>query len=157
MRHLIYPVPDPELPFLGVHFSRTLAARSRRGRTPCSRSAATGIGVGVLGTWAASRRPGFWRMARRYWPVGVAELYRSLNDRALARALARLVPGITDTDLRPIPAGVRAQAVARDGTCSTTSCCARPAVVHVLNAPSPAATASLVIGESIATRALERL
>ena len=102
--------------------------------------------------------PGFWRMARQYWPVGVAEVYRSLNKRALARALARLVPGITDTDLRPYLAGVRAQAVARDGTLLDDFVLRETArAVHVLNAPSPAATASLVIGESIATRALERL
>ena len=97
-------------------------------------------------------------MARHYWPVGVVEVYRSLNKRALARALGRLVPGITDTDLVPYPAGVRAQAVARDGTLLDDFVLREtPRAVHVLNAPSPAATASLVIGESIATRAMERL
>jgi L-2-hydroxyglutarate oxidase len=102
--------------------------------------------------------PGFWRMAWHYWPVGVHEVYRSLSRRALARALSRLVPGIAATDLVPHPAGVRAQAVARDGALLDDFVVREtPRAVHVLNAPSPAATASLVIGESISARVLERM
>jgi L-2-hydroxyglutarate oxidase len=102
--------------------------------------------------------PGFWRMARRYWPVGVVEVYRSVSRAALARALARLVPGVGATDLVPRRAGVRAQAVGRDGALLDDFVLRETArAVHVLNAPSPAATASLVIGQSVAARALERL
>jgi L-2-hydroxyglutarate oxidase len=161
VRHLIYPVPDPDLPFLGVHLSRGVDGGVHVGPNAVLALRREGYSWNSVEARELRRLatfPGFWRMARHYWPVGVAEVYRSLNKRALARALARLVPGITDTDLRPYPAGVRAQAVARDGTLLDDFVLRETArAVHVLNAPSPAATASLVIGESIATRALERL
>src|SRR5436309_14711800 len=97
-------------------------------------------------------------MHRQYWPVGVVEDYRTVSKRALARALGGLVPGITGDDLVPRRAGVRQQAVARDGTLLDDFVVREtPRAVHVLNAPSPAATASLVIGETIAARVIERL
>jgi L-2-hydroxyglutarate oxidase len=160
VRHLIYPVPDPDLPFLGVHLSRGIDGAVHVGPNAVLALRREGYTWGAVETRELRRLvtfPGFWRMARHYWPVGVAEVYRSLNKRALARALGRLVPGISDTDLLPHPAGVRAQAVARDGSLLDDFVLRETArAVHVLNAPSPAATASLVIGESIATRALER-
>ncbi len=160
VRHLIYPVPDPDLPFLGVHLSRGIDGGVHVGPNAVLALRREGYTWSAVETQELRRLatfPGFWRMARQYWPVGVVEVYRSLNKRALARALGRLVPGITDADLRPYPAGVRAQAVARDGTLLDDFVLRETArAVHVLNAPSPAATASLVIGESIATRALER-
>ena len=161
VRHLIYPVPDPDLPFLGVHLSRgidggvhvgpnAVLALRREGYTW---SAVDAREIGRLAAF-----PGFWRMARRYWPVGVVEVYRSASRAALARALARLVPGVAATDLVPRRAGVRAQAVGRDGALLDDFVLREtPRAVHVLNAPSPAATASLVIGRSVAARALERL
>ena len=161
VRHLIYPVPDPDLPFLGVHLSRGIDGGVHVGPNAVLALRREGYTWGAVEMQELRRLasfPGFWRMASHYWPVGVVEVYRSLNKRALARALGRLVPGISDTDLVPHPAGVRAQAVARDGTLLDDFVLREtPRAVHVLNAPSPAATASLVIGESIATRVLERL
>lgn len=161
VRHLIYPVPDPGLPFLGVHLSRGIDggvhvgpnAVLALGREGYTWGDVDGREVRHLATF-----PGFWRMAWRYWPVGIVELHRSLSRRALAHAVSRLVPGISATDLVPGRAGVRAQAVARDGSLLDDFVFREtPGAVHVLNAPSPAASASLVIGESIAARVLERL
>jgi (S)-2-hydroxyglutarate dehydrogenase len=160
VRHLIYPVPDPDLPFLGVHLSRGIDGGVHAGPNAVLALRREGYTWSAVETQELRRLatfPGFWRMARHYWPIGAVEVYRSLNKRALARSLSRLVPGIADADLVPYPAGVRAQAVARDGTLLDDFVLRETArAVHVLNAPSPAATASLVIGESIATRVLER-
>jgi L-2-hydroxyglutarate oxidase len=161
VRHLIYPVPDPELPFLGVHLSRGIDGGVHAGPNAVlalGREGYTWGAVDTRGLCELATFPGFWRMAGHYWPVGVHEVHRSLSRRALARALSRLVPGIAATDLVPRPAGVRAQAVARNGALLDDFVVRETArAVHVLNAPSPAATASLVIGESISERVLERL
>jgi L-2-hydroxyglutarate oxidase len=161
VRHLIYPVPDPELPFLGVHLSRGIDGGVHVGPNAVLALRREGYTWGAVDTRELARLaafPGFWRMARRYWPVGVMEVYRSVSRAALARALCRLVPGIAATDLVPRRAGVRAQAVGRDGALLDDFVLREtPRAVHVLNAPSPAATASLVIGRSVAARALERL
>jgi L-2-hydroxyglutarate oxidase len=161
VRHLIYPVPDPDLPFLGVHLSRGVDGGVHVGPNAVlalKREGYTWRAFEVRELRRLAAFPGFWRMARRYWPVGVVEAYRSLNRRALARAIDRLVPGITAADLVPRPAGVRAQAVARDGTLLDDFVLRETArAVHVLNAPSPAATASLVIGATIADRVVARL
>ena len=161
VRHLIYPVPDPDLPFLGVHLSRGIDGGVHVG--PNAVLALRREGYRWRAVEARELRrlasfPGVWRMAAHYWPVGVVEVYRSLSTRALARALSRLVPGITADVLVPRRAGVRAQAVARDGSLLDDFVVREtPRAVHVLNAPSPAATASLVIGETVAARVLERL
>jgi L-2-hydroxyglutarate oxidase len=159
--HLIYPVPDPELPFLGAHLSRGIDGGVHAGPNAVLALGREGYSWGAVDLRelrALAAYPGFWRMARHYWPIGVKEVYRSLSRRALARSLSRLVPGITANDLVPRPAGVRAQAVARDGTLLDDFVLREtPRAVHVLNAPSPAATAALVIGESVAARVLERL
>ncbi len=161
VRHLIYPVPDPQLPFLGVHLSRGIDGGVHVGPNAVLALGREGYSWGAVDARELRQLvafPGFWRMARRYWPVGVHEVYRSLSRRALARALSRLVPGIAAADLVPRAAGVRAQAVGRNGALLDDFVVRETSrAVHVLNAPSPAATASLVIGEEIAARALERL
>jgi L-2-hydroxyglutarate oxidase len=102
--------------------------------------------------------PGFWRMIGGHWRMGLAEMRRAGSRRAFVQALRRLVPELRDQDLRPAPAGVRAQAVDRSGALVDDFRIERaPGMVHVLNAPSPAATASLAIGEVIAGLALEAL
>jgi L-2-hydroxyglutarate oxidase len=161
VRHLVYPVPDPELPFLGVHVSRGIDDEVHVGPNAVlalDREGYTWGEVEPPEILRLARFPGFWRMARRYWPVGVVEVYRSFSRWAVARAVSRLVPGIVADDLVPYRAGVRAQAVARDGTLLDDFVVREtPRAVHVLNAPSPAATASLKIGESIAHAVVTRL
>ncbi len=161
IRGLVYPVPDPTLPFLGVHVTRgiqgdvhvgpnAVLALAREGYTR------TTVRLGEL--WDTVRFPGFWALARRYWRTGIAEFARSFSGNGFARAVSRLVPGVTPADLRSAPAGVRAQALARDGRLVDDFWIARtPGAIHVLNAPSPAATASIVIGEHVAALAGEAL
>lgn len=161
VRGLVYPVPDPALPFLGVHFTpmihggvevgpNAVLALRREGYRKKALSLRDALDIA---TW-----PGFWRMARRYWRTGLNELYRSWSRAALARALQRMVPELTADDLEPAEAGVRAQAVAADGTLIDDFVIERrDGAVHVLNAPSPAATASLPIGAYIASAIREEV
>jgi L-2-hydroxyglutarate oxidase len=158
VRNLIYPVPDPSFPFLGVHFTRRITGEIEAGPNAVLAFAREGYGrasFSARDAWAVARWPGFWRMARKHWRAGAGEQLRSLSRAAFARACARLVPAVTARDLAPGGAGVRAQAIARDGTL-VDDFAIREAerMVHVINAPSPAATASLAIGEEIAARAL---
>jgi L-2-hydroxyglutarate oxidase len=156
---LIYPVPDPEFPFLGVHFTRTVHGAVEAGPNAVLAFAREGYRLGrihlreLAGTLGYA---GFWSMARRYWRTGSYEMYRSLNKAAFVRALQRLVPEIGSADITPGGAGVRAQAVAEDGSLVDDFRIARaPGAIHVLNAPSPAATASLAIGRHIAALAAQ--
>ena len=161
VKHLIYPVPDPRFPFLGVHFTRMAAGGVECGPNAVLALARHGytrsvISLADIADWLAF--PGFWRMAARYWRMSVGEMKRAGSRRAFAAALRRLVPELRDEDLRPAEAGVRAQAVGRDGALVDDFRIERaPGMVHVLNAPSPAATASLAIGREIAALALETL
>jgi L-2-hydroxyglutarate oxidase len=157
VRNLIYPVPDPALPFLGVHFTRRVDGNVEAGPNAVLALKREGYGV-----WSFSPRDaldvatygGTWRMGRRYWRTGFGELYRALSKRAFVAALRRLVPAITSTDVRPRGAGVRAQAVEPSGALVDDFRVVRSErAVHVLNAPSPAATASLVIGREVARMA----
>ncbi len=156
MRNLIYPVPDPSFPFLGVHFTRTLAGGLECGPNAVLALAREGyrwrdVSVGDLAE--ALVWPGLLRLVGRHWRAGLGEVFRSLSRRAFARALQRLVPEIRAQDLTPAPAGVRAQALARDGSLVDDFLfVASPRALHVCNAPSPAATASLEIGRRIAER-----
>jgi L-2-hydroxyglutarate oxidase LhgO len=159
VRGLIYPVPDPEFPFLGVHFTRTVHGDVEAGPNAVLAFAREGYRFAqvrpgeLLGTL---RFPGFWSMARRYWRMGSYEVYRSLSKRAFVQALQRLVPDLRAEDIAPGGSGVRAQAVARDGSLIDDFRIVESAdAIHVLNAPSPAATASLAIGGHIAERAVE--
>ncbi len=154
VRGLVYPVPDPAFPFLGVHFTRTIHGGVEAGPNAVLALAREGYSYRHIRPGEVARMlayPGFWRMAARYWRTGLHELYRSLSKRAFVRALQRLVPEVREADLEPGGAGVRAQAVERSGRLVDDFRIVEAAgAIHVLNAPSPAATASLAIGRYVA-------
>ncbi len=160
-KHLIYPVPDARLPFLGVHFTRMIG-----GGVECGPNAVlafrrvgyrlTDLSVRDMCELVAYR--GFWKMSSRFWRVGLHEMYRSLSRRAFWHALRKLIPEVSFHDLTPSGAGVRAQAVAPDGKLVDDFFIRQAErMIHVLNAPSPAATASIAIGRSIAEMAVKGL
>ncbi|MER7762727.1 L-2-hydroxyglutarate oxidase [Streptomyces sp. NPDC097619] len=158
VKGLVYPVPDPAFPFLGVHLTRGTGGGVHVGPNAVLALAREGYDWStirprdVLGTAAW---PGMWRVAARHWPYGIGEVHRSVSKAAFTTAVRRLLPSVTAEDLVPAPAGVRAQAVLRDGTLVDDFLIREaPRTVHVLNAPSPAATAALPIGRHIAERAL---
>ncbi|TXS41272.1 L-2-hydroxyglutarate oxidase [Streptomyces sp. uw30] len=158
VRGLVYPVPDPAFPFLGVHLTRGIDGGVHIGPNAVPALAREGYGWGVVRpreVGATVAWPGVWRMARRHWRYGVGELRRSVSKGAFTVAVRRLLPAVTADDLVPAAAGVRAQAVLRDGGLVDDFLIREGArAVHVLNAPSPAATASLPIGREVARRAL---
>jgi (S)-2-hydroxyglutarate dehydrogenase len=155
-RNLIYPVPDPKFPFLGVHFTRRIAddavwlgpnavlALAREGYRRST------VRPGDLAQTLSY--PGFRRMARRYWRTGAAEVYRDFSKRAFVAACQRFIPELVPADVIPGPSGVRAQSVARDGRLvdDFSFNVQGPQLMHIRNAPSPAATSSLAIGQLIA-------
>lgn len=153
VRGLVYPVPDPRFPFLGVHLTRGVDGSVHAGPNAVlalAREGYTWRDVVLPDLADALSWPGTWRMAARHVLPGAHEVLRSLSRAAFARSLARLVPGIEEADLIPAPAGVRAQAVERDGTLADDFVVQRTGrQVHVLNAPSPAATAALEIARHI--------
>ena len=156
---LIYPVPDPQFPFLGVHFTRNIKGHVEAGpnavmalRREGYRKRDFSLGD-TLGNLAY---PGFWKMALKYWKIGMGEVYRSYSRRVFLRDLQRLLPEIQNSDLASGGSGVRAQAVARDGSLlDDFSIIQSGDAIHVLNAPSPGATSSLAIGEHIVGLAME--
>lgn len=161
VRGLVYPVPDPAFPFLGVHLTRGIDGGVHIGPNAVPALAREGYGWGVVrprelaGTLAW---PGTWRMAARHWRYGAGELRRSLSRRAFTEAVRRLLPAVREDDLIRTAAGVRAQAVLRDGTLADDFLIKEsPRAIHILNAPSPAATASLPIGREVARRVLALL
>jgi len=148
VRGLIYPVPDPRLPFLGVHLTRHLGGDVLIGPTALL-APTSGRRLGATLRW-----PGTWRMARRWWRTGLTELHHAVSPSALTRAAARYVPELRPGDAEPAWAGVRAQAVARDGRLVDDFVFSHTErALHVRNAPSPAATASLAIAEHVADEA----
>ncbi|HEY6200584.1 MAG TPA: L-2-hydroxyglutarate oxidase [Candidatus Binatia bacterium] len=157
IRGLIYPVPDPRFPFLGVHFTRSIHGYVEAGPNAVLAFAREGYrktDFNPRDLWETLSFSGFRSVARRYWRMGLEEQYRSLSKRAFTRALQRLVPAIGIDDLQPGGAGVRAQAVAADGALLDDFVIRQTgSEIHVLNAPSPGATASLAIGESIVATA----
>ncbi|HET9000191.1 MAG TPA: L-2-hydroxyglutarate oxidase [bacterium] len=159
VRGLIYPVPDPQFPFLGVHFTRTVHGEVEAGPNAVLAFAREGYTMGridVRELWEILRYRGFWSMGRRYWRTGIYEFRRSLSVIAFVRSLRRLVPELRVEDVVRGSAGVRAQAVTQDGRLvDDFRIVEAPRAIHVLNAPSPAATASLSIGRYIAARAAE--
>ncbi len=161
VRHLIYPVPDPALPFLGVHFTRRTDGTREAGPNAVLALAREGYRwttVSPRDLREMATFPGAWRLASRYWRAGIAETARSLSKHRFVAALQTLVPEIRSADLRPTGAGVRAQAVSRDGRLlDDFHIVEGEHMIHVLNAPSPAATASLAIGRHVAALALARL
>jgi L-2-hydroxyglutarate oxidase LhgO len=156
VRHLVYPVPDPAFPFLGVHFTRMIAGGVECGPTAVLAFAREGYGrrsVNARDAAGALMFPGLWRFVARHPRATWLELRRSANPELLLAALQRLVPDVTMDDLRPGPVGVRAQAMRPDGTLvEDFDFVSDRGALHVLNAPSPAATASLAIGEVLAHR-----
>jgi L-2-hydroxyglutarate oxidase len=158
-RHLIYPVPDPAFPFLGVHFTRMIGGGVECGPNAVLALAREGydwttINLRDCAEVLASR--GFWRLAWRHGRTGLGEVARSWSKAAFTRALQRLIPEIRSEQLERAPAGVRAQVLLPDGALVDDFLFAdQPRVVHVLNAPSPAATSALAIGAAVAER-LER-
>jgi (S)-2-hydroxyglutarate dehydrogenase len=156
---LIYPTPDPRLPFLGVHFTRRIQGGVEAGPNAVPAFAREGYSWGAIRPGEALdavRFEGYRRMVATHWRSGLYEIYRSLSTAAFLRSLQRLVPRIERADLVRGGAGVRAQAIAPDGRLLDDFVIVREgAAVHVLNAPSPAATASLTIGRHIAEVVLE--
>jgi 2-hydroxyglutarate dehydrogenase len=156
VRGLIYPVPDPSLPFLGVHLTKTIHGDVWLGPTALLAPSRTAYSLRQVSrrdlrstlTW-----PGTWRMARRFWRTGLSEIGFAARHRAFVAACARYVPSLTLADVESGPAGIRAQAVARDGRLfDDFAFAAAPNALHVRNAPSPAATSSLAIARVIADR-----
>ena len=158
VKGLIYPVPDPELPFLGVHLTRRVDGSVEAGPNAVLALSRTGYGrfrISPRDAFDALTYPGTWRLAARFWRTGVAELGRSLSRVAFARALARLMPDLGPEDIRPAGCGIRAQAVDRAGRLVDDFRLARgERSLHVVNAPSPAATASLAIGRRVAAEVI---
>jgi (S)-2-hydroxyglutarate dehydrogenase len=155
VRNLIYPVPDPRFPFLGVHFTRMIRGGVEAGPNAVLALAREGYSktdVSVPDLADSLGFPGLWRFLRRYPRTSWDELRRSFSKELFCRALQRLVPEIRPDDLLPGGAGVRAQAMSREGTLvDDFSFVEGPRAIHVVNAPSPAATASLAIGGEIAS------
>lgn len=153
VRNLIYPVPDPRFPFLGVHFTRMIDGKVEAGPNAVLALAREGYSKSDI-SWPelaeTLQYPGFWRVVLKYGKYGSGELMRSFSRRLFTRALKRLVPDVEAEDLTPAGAGVRAQAVGRDGALLDDFVILRKdRMVHVLNAPSPAATSSLAIADHI--------
>jgi L-2-hydroxyglutarate oxidase len=155
VRHLLYPVPDATLPFLGVHFTRMIDGTLEAGPNAVlawKREGYRWHDISAADLVDTLAFPGFWRLAGRFWRTGLAEYHRSFSRRAFVTSLQRLVPAITAADVTRGGAGVRAQAVDRDGRLvDDFRIVTGERMVHVLNAPSPAATAALSIGRTIAT------
>jgi L-2-hydroxyglutarate oxidase len=151
---LIYPVPNPRFPFLGVHFTRSIDGRVHAGPNAVlalKREGYRKTDFSLSDALSLAADPGVWRMARAHWRMGASELHRSLSKSTFVRALQRLVPEVRASDLVPAQAGVRAQAVDDSGVLiDDFMIIQQDHAVHVLNTPSPAATASLCIGQRIA-------
>ena len=153
-KNLIYPVPDPEFPFLGVHFTRMID-----NSVECGPNAVLAFGREAYGKFDLNLKdlldsilyPGFQKMAMKHWRMGWGEMWRSYNKGAFVKALQRLIPEIESKHLRAVPAGIRAQAVSPDGAMVDDFLIQENnRIINVCNAPSPAATASLNIGATIA-------
>jgi L-2-hydroxyglutarate oxidase LhgO len=161
VRGLIYPVPDPRFPFLGVHFTVRHDGEVWAGPNAVLALRREGYGrfsVSLRDTLDTVTYGGFWRLAARHWRYGLAEIWRDYVRLAFVRALQRYVPEVRSADLVPGPSGVRAQALAADGSMVDDFVVDRVGrVLHVRNAPSPAATSSLAIGSFIAERAESEL
>lgn len=157
VKGLIYPVPDPRFPFLGVHLTRMINGGVEAGPNAVLALSREGYKKSAISLRDCTRLCGYagmWRMALRYWRMGAYEVYRSFVKRAFLKDVQRLMPCIQHEDLIPGNAGVRAQMVAPDGKLVDDFLIEqRGRMIHVLNAPSPAATASLSIGQTIADRA----
>ncbi|HMN27490.1 MAG TPA: L-2-hydroxyglutarate oxidase [Caldilineaceae bacterium] len=157
VRNLIYPVPDPRFPFLGVHFTRMIHGGVEAGPNAVlafKREGYTKSTVSARDMADVLTYSGFWSLARQHWGMSLGEFHRSFSKRAFIKALQRLIPELREEDAHPAGAGVRAQALAPNGALVDDFHIVEAwRMIHVLNAPSPAATASLSIGETIADMA----
>jgi L-2-hydroxyglutarate oxidase LhgO len=160
VRALIYPVPDPQFPFLGVHFTRRVSGTVDAGPNAVlafRREGYRQTDFNLRDLASSLAFPGFWRMTAKHWRSGLDEFHRSFSKPAFVRALQRLLPELRAEDLIPGGSGVRAQALRRDGTLiDDFQFVPSGRILHVLNVPSPAATASLVIGRTIVSTAVDR-
>ncbi len=159
-KNLIYPVPDPAFPFLGVHFTRMITGGVECGPNAVlafAREGYTNTTINVRDLAQTLGYPAFWKIATKYWKTGLGEMHRSFSRAAFVKALQRLMPEIRIEHLKPAPAGVRAQALAADGKLlDDFAIDETKRVINVVNAPSPAATASLSIGETVTDKLLTR-
>jgi L-2-hydroxyglutarate oxidase len=159
--NLIYPVPDPNFPFLGVHFTRMIDGGVEAGPNAVfafKREGYEKSDFDFTETMESLAWPGFRKVAVKYWKTGLGEFYRSFSKTAFTKALQKLVPAIQEDDLIPAEAGVRAQACDRwGGLIDDFKIIEEPNAIHILNAPSPAATSSLSVGNTIANMALARM
>jgi len=157
VRNLIYPVPDVRFPFLGVHFTRMIHGGVEAGPNAVlafKREGYRKSDFSIPDVAYYSTYIGFWRMALKYWKMSISETYRSYSKQAFVKALQRLIPELQMQDVHPAGSGVRAQALSSDGKLlDDFNIVEKANQIHVLNAPSPAATASLSIGETIAAMA----
>lgn len=156
---LIYPMPNPEFPFLGVHFTKMVSGGVECGPNAVfafKREGYEKLSFDLEETIETVNFPGFWRLAKQHWRMGLNEYYRSFSKRAFVKGLQKLIPSIQASDLKPAPAGVRAMALTPGGDIvDDFKFVATGREIHVLNAPSPAATAALAIGDEIVNRAKE--
>jgi L-2-hydroxyglutarate oxidase len=155
VKHLIYPVPDPNFPFLGVHFTRMIGGGVEAGPNAVLAFAREGYSkskINLSELLETLTYPGFLRVAAKYWQTGFGEMYRSFSKSAFTKALQRLIPEIQESDLMPGGAGVRAQACdPQGGLLDDFKIQETERVINVINAPSPAATSSLSIGATISS------
>lgn len=160
VRGLVYPVPDPAFPFLGVHFTRMIHGGVEVGPNAVlafKREGYHKTSFSFADTWGALTYPGFWKMARKYWQRGMSEMLRSFSKKLFVTDAKVLIPQLAEDDFTPHEAGVRAQALDNAGNLADDFVLETSHnIIHVLNAPSPAATASLVIGQNIVAIAKEK-
>ena len=153
VKHLIYPVPNPQFPFLGVHFTRMIDGSIHAGPNAVlslKREGYSRTSLNLRDALETATFPGFWKLASKHWRDGFQEVVRSFSKPAFVRSLQRLIPAVQESDLVPSQAGVRAQALQPDGALVDDFLIVqRPHCLHVCNAPSPAATASLEIASYI--------
>ena len=156
VRTLIYPVPNPDFPFLGVHFTKMIDGSVHAGPNAVlafKREGYHKTDVNFADLFETLTFPGFWKLARKHLKDGLAEMYRSVSKAAFVRSLQELIPEVTEKDLVPTHAGVRAQALMGDGKLVDDFLILNgDRSIHVCNAPSPAATASLEIGAAVVDR-----
>jgi L-2-hydroxyglutarate oxidase len=161
VKNLIYPVPDPNFPFLGVHFTRMAKGGVEAGPNAVlafQREGYKKTDINLSELFESLAWPGFQKVAAKYWKTGFGEMYRSFSKAAFTKALQKLIPEIQESDLTEGGAGVRAQACSRDGgLVDDFLILEEKNVINVCNAPSPAATSSLAIGETVAALALKRI
>ena len=160
VKNLIYPVPDPNFPFLGVHFTRMMRGGVEAGPNAVLAFRKEGykkMSIDFKELWNTLTWPGFQKVAAKYWETGLGEMYRSFSKEAFTKALQELIPEIQESDLVEGGAGVRAQACDRNGgLLDDFSIIEDAKIINILNAPSPAATSSLSIGKTVSEMALTR-